>query len=253
MTNTSSDPGAGRSHQLESGNVDAQLKLAELELKRSETEKIKAEIGKGRVNWAVFGPLLVGISVAFIGMFSTIYVAWMNGRSQTEFEALKAKTTLIIEAVKTGSNDPTVAQRNIKFFLGAGLLSDPDGRIARSVEEGNLPVFSALGVELTFERLPLLQNIAQDKKSCLLSLILRLDSKEFVRLMYVGQLINLCEFDHPSSEMREDTALDYSLRDKGLVNIVVSPALLNQVRTEMASSLSDLTGSTRRNALELLS
>jgi hypothetical protein len=44
--------------------------------------------------------------------------------------------------------------------------------------------------------------------------------------MYVGQLKNLCEFENPSAEMRDDAALDYELRDKGLTKIEVSPATL---------------------------
>lgn len=54
-----------------------------------------------------------------------------------------------------------------------------------------------------------LQNVAPDKKSRVLPMIQRLDSKEFIRLMYVGQLKNLCEFENPSTEMRNDAALDY--------------------------------------------
>jgi hypothetical protein len=49
-------------------------------------------------------------------------------------------------------------------------------------------------------------------KSRVLALIHGLDPKEFVRLMYVGQLKGLCEFDKPSTEMRSDVALDYGLR-----------------------------------------
>jgi hypothetical protein len=71
-------------------------------------------------------------------------------------------------------------------------------------------------------------------KSRVLALIHGLDSKEFVRLMYVGQLKNLCEFENPSTEMRDDAALDYELRDKGLTKIEVSPATLESVRAELA-------------------
>ena len=41
--------------------------------------------------------------------------------------------------------------------------------------------------------------------------------------MYVGQLKNLCEFDNPSTEMRNDVVFDYGLRDKGLTKIEVNP------------------------------
>ncbi len=71
-------------------------------------------------------------------------------------------------------------------------------------------------------------------KSRVLAKIQGLDSKEFVRLMYVGQLKNLCEFENPSTEMRNDVALDYGLRDKSLTKIEISPATLESVRAELA-------------------
>jgi hypothetical protein len=61
-------------------------------------------------------------------------------------------------------------------------------------------------------------------------LIHGLTAKEFVRLMYVGQLKNLCEFENPTPEMRMDVATDYALRDKGLTNIEVNPTTLEKVR-----------------------
>lgn len=61
-------------------------------------------------------------------------------------------------------------------------------------------------------------------KGRVLAMVHGLSAKEFVRLMYVGQLKNLCEFENPSTEMRNDVALDYRLRDKGLTKIEVRPA-----------------------------
>ena len=77
-------------------------------------------------------------------------------------------------------------------------------------------------------------NVTDAEKRRVLALIYGLNGKEFVRLMYVGQLKNLCEFENPSTEMRDDVALDYELRDKGLTKIEVSPATLESVRAELA-------------------
>jgi hypothetical protein len=55
--------------------------------------------------------------------------------------------------------------------------------------------------------------------------------------MYVGQLKNLCEFENPSTEMRNDVALDYEMRDKGLTNIAVNPVTLESVRAEQAKTV----------------
>ncbi|MGB6327044.1 MAG: hypothetical protein WBG11_15055 [Methylocella sp.] len=81
------------------------------------------------------------------------------------------------------------------------------------------------------------ENLTDAEKSRVLALIQGLDGKEFVRLMYVGQLKNLCEFENPSTEMRNEVALDYELRDKGLTKIAVSPATLVSVRAELAKML----------------
>lgn len=78
------------------------------------------------------------------------------------------------------------------------------------------------------------QNLTDAEKRRVVALIHGLDGREFVRLMYVGQLKNLCEFEKPSTEMRNDVALDYELRDKGLTNIAVNPATLESVRAELA-------------------
>jgi hypothetical protein len=77
-------------------------------------------------------------------------------------------------------------------------------------------------------------NLTDAEKRRVLALIHSLDGKEFIRLMYVGQLKNLCEFENPSTEMRSDVALDYELRDKGLTKIEVNPATLESVRAELA-------------------
>ncbi|MGH6795420.1 MAG: hypothetical protein ACREDD_04660 [Methylocella sp.] len=77
-------------------------------------------------------------------------------------------------------------------------------------------------------------NLTDAEKRHVLALIHGLDGKEFVRLMYVGQLKNLCEFENPSTEMRDDVVLDYELRDKGLTKIEDSPATLESVRAELA-------------------
>lgn len=70
-------------------------------------------------------------------------------------------------------------------------------------------------------------------KSRVLELIHGLTSKEFIRFMYVGQLKNLCEFEKPSTGMRNDVAVDYGLRDKGLTKIEVNAAILESARAEL--------------------
>jgi hypothetical protein len=81
------------------------------------------------------------------------------------------------------------------------------------------------------------ENLTGAEKRRVLALIQGLDGKEFIRLMYVGQLKNLCEFENPSTEMRDDAALDYELRDKGLTKVEINPATLESVRAELAKTV----------------
>lgn len=47
--------------------------------------------------------------------------------------------------------------------------------------------------------------------------IARLEPEEFARLMQIGQLSDLCEYENPkTARMRSDVALDYALDEKGL-------------------------------------
>jgi hypothetical protein len=79
-----------------------------------------------------------------------------------------------------------------------------------------------------------LQNVAPSKKSRVLPMIQRLNSKEFIRFMYFDQLKNLCEFENPFTEMRNDAALEYGLRNKGFVKIENSTVTLDRVLAELA-------------------
>jgi hypothetical protein len=115
---------------------------ADIENKKAETERTKGELERKRVNWVVVGPVLTTLVVAIIGLFSNAYVTYLNGKNQLELETIRATNTLIVEAVKTGSADQTVANRNLQFFLDAGLLKDPDKKIANLVKQGKTPVIA---------------------------------------------------------------------------------------------------------------
>jgi len=47
--------------------------------------------------------------------------------------------------------------------------------------------------------------------------IAKLEPDEFARLMQVGSLGTSCEYEHPTTQMRSDVAVDYWLQEKGLV------------------------------------
>jgi hypothetical protein len=67
------------------------------------------------------------------------------------------------------------------------------------------------------------------KRNRALQLIHDLNENEFVRLMYVGQLDGLCEYDAPAdSRMRYDVATDYKLVEMKLAEMKENPHLLGQ-------------------------
>jgi len=97
-----------------------------------------------------------------------------------------------------------------------------------SLEVANIKMnFSPDTVSAVFSDLKL-DDVDAAQRRRALDLIHDLDPQEFLRLMYVGQLDGLCEFDHPTTQMRFDIATDHRLRDKQLVTIVESPDIWEQ-------------------------
>lgn len=76
-------------------------------------------------------------------------------------------------------------------------------------------------------------NVTDAAVSKVMEVIPSLSSEEFSRLMYVGQLKDLCEFENPTTKMRNDVALDFKLKDKGVTDIEISPAALESVRKKI--------------------
>ncbi len=62
---------------------------------------------------------------------------------------------------------------------------------------------------------------------------------EFARLMDVGQLDGLCQYQAPNAKMRADVALDYGLAEKGLTWIADSPDTLASVNAYLAEKAAE--------------
>jgi len=74
-----------------------------------------------------------------------------------------------------------------------------------------------------------------DYESHILALTQGLSQKEVDRLVNVGELKNLCRFEHPDTEMRIFAAADARLMDKGLTKITDDPETFRRVRDEFAA------------------
>jgi len=74
-----------------------------------------------------------------------------------------------------------------------------------------------------------------DYESHISALTLGLSNQEVDRLINVGELKNLCLFQHPNEAMRVRAAADVRLRDKGLVAISDSPETHQRVHEQFAA------------------
>lgn len=97
--------------------------------------------------------------------------------------------------------------------------------------------FDAQSVATAFRELKM-DDVDMDQRGRALDLIEKMEQDEFVRLMYVGQLNGLCEYDAPAaSKMRYDVATDYKLVEKGLAEMIDSPDLLRQTADQVGEEI----------------
>lgn len=123
-------------------------------------------------------------------------------------------------------------------FLALILWVFPDLRVASKIlleRAATAATFKIAGLEIAFNATAVargleLDNVPADEQKSVLDAIHRLDSKEFIRLMAVGQLENLCEFQRPTPAMRNNVALDYDLEARGLTKIEPSRDILESVQ-----------------------
>jgi hypothetical protein len=97
-----------------------------------------------------------------------------------------------------------------------------------------------------FSRLDAFSYLNAGDKAKILETVRGLEPDEFERLMQVGELADLCDYQHPTVEMRRMMTLDYQLNDKGLTVITDSPDLKARIKgkiiagEETSHTLSDI-------------
>jgi hypothetical protein len=127
---------------------DANLAREEFAVKRLELQVRQQEAEKAARDavapwWRRGDPLLVAVEVAILTLLGNMVVLLFNSRatvnqeaqkakSALELEQLKAKYTLVLQAIAT--NDSKAAERNINFFIEAGLLDDAQGKIKGALD-----------------------------------------------------------------------------------------------------------------------
>jgi hypothetical protein len=112
-----------------------QLQTAEVELKLKEKE-LRDQLGPWRIQFN--NPVVLGAIITAFVALNTVMVSLFTAQLQASLEEKKLQTQLAVDRAKMESSllvdiikvgDPDRAATNIKFFLDAGYLSDPGGRI----------------------------------------------------------------------------------------------------------------------------
>lgn len=128
-------------------------------------------------------------------------------------------------------------------FLALILWVFPDLRAASKMlleRASTAASFKFSGLEIAFSATSVAQGlelakVPEEEQAGVLTAVQNLGSDGFRRLMAVGQLENLCEFERPTPQMRSDVALDYDLAAKGLTEIEPSWNTLESVKAWRAS------------------
>ncbi len=111
----------------------------------------------------------------------------------------------------------------------------------KNVESLELPSFKmAFKSRETASVIPWFEGLNDDKKTMLTDDIRALRPEWLERLLNVGALRNLCEYERPTPEMRVEVAMDYKLEAMGLIEIEpsreVEAAAMRDMRRSMAEN-----------------
>ena len=139
----------GTKDQIDTATSDLELIYLrrQIELKDKEIALKSKELSdlESRKTFKV-DPVVVGIFAALAGFLGNVFATYLQGRSSLELERTKFRSSLIIEAIKTG--DPVKAAKNIEFFIKAGFIADEAGKISAYIaERPNVPVLPSSGTK----------------------------------------------------------------------------------------------------------
>jgi hypothetical protein len=135
----SDEQAGGKSLDERRFEEEAHRNREELDLKRREFQLKQDELafrlsGAGRAGRIRVSTAVVAAAAAIL---AAVFAAYLQGRASIQLEREKFRSSLILRAIGTDNQDE--AGRNLRFFVKAGLISDPDGRIA-SLRPSEVPV-----------------------------------------------------------------------------------------------------------------
>jgi hypothetical protein len=140
--------------------LDAEIRRREMAIKEAEAKRTGLTAAQATIAGAVLA-LVSGVAGASITALSSQSIETGKSLTSLQIEELRTKgnldiemskqlateslerkkfeTSLILQAIKTSSRADAI--RNLKFFVAAGFVSDPEGKIARLSDE-SLPSIS---------------------------------------------------------------------------------------------------------------
>ncbi|MBU3886944.1 hypothetical protein FM996_19720 [Methylosinus sporium] len=119
-----------------------------------------------------------------------------------------------------------------------------DGLAALADRFGGLRGAEIAGVKLDFGEATIEQRVpptlferldAKDRRRVARDLN-TLEPRMALRLLQVGLLANLCEFERPTTSMIDDFSTDHHLQDRGLASLVDNPQIKARVIAELAKA-----------------
>jgi hypothetical protein len=100
-----------------------ELDLREREVAAKEREVAAKEKGLERSRW--LNPTVIAIFVAGIGLISSVVVARLNNQATQDLERSRSQSTIILEAIRTGTGNTDASCKNLVFLSNLGLIDDP--------------------------------------------------------------------------------------------------------------------------------
>lgn len=114
---------------LEDRKADAEIAVRSRELDLKEREVTAKETEVKRSQW--LNPTVIGLFAATVGLVSSVIVARVNNQNTQDVERLRAQSSLVLEAIRTGTGKTDDACKNLRFFVELELLDDPHGAIQK--------------------------------------------------------------------------------------------------------------------------
>jgi hypothetical protein len=129
-----------------------ELDLREREIVTKEREVSSKEKELERSRW--LNPMVIGIFAASIGLISSILVAYLNNKATQEQERQRGQSTIILEAIRTGTGNTDASCKNLLFLANLRLIDDPKGTIGKQCASvrGGIPSLPAAGEVARFAR-----------------------------------------------------------------------------------------------------